>query len=212
MPRHPAERHLSRADARMAEAIRRCGPFELPQRPADLEALCGAIIGQQLSTTVASAIRARFGQAFGTGRAFSASRVLAASHEELLAPGLSNAKARAVREACEFWIANRLSPARLAKLEDDAIVDLLTQIKGVGPWTVKMILIFRLGRPDVLPVEDLGLRAGLKSLHSLDGLPTRDWVEQAAEPWRPWRSVGTWYCWRWLHFEAEQRRAGKPVK
>ncbi len=206
MPRHPSERHLARADPRMAEAIRRCGPFALPRRPANIEALCGAIIGQQLSTTVAAAIRARFAAAFGTGTRFDAGRILAATHEELMAPGLSNAKARAVRAACEFWVEHRLTPSRLDRMEDVDILDLLTQIKGVGPWTVKMILIFRLGRPDVLPVEDLGLRAGLRALHGLPALPPRDWVEQVAEPWRPWRSVGTWYCWRWLHFEQERGR------
>lgn len=207
IPAKPAAalRKLAAADPAMARAIKACGPLKIEARPANLHGLCCAVIGQQLSTVVAATIAGRFSDQFGSGDAFDARKVMKATHEELRAPGLSNAKASTVRAAAELWTARRLSPDKLAAMEDDAIIELLTQIKGVGPWTVKMLLMFRLRRPDVLPHEDLGLRTGMRELYGLNDLPTRDETEAIAAPWAPWRSIGTWYCWEWLRVHPPKR-------
>lgn len=189
----------------MARAIMACGPLKIKEGPANLHGLCCAVIGQQLSTVVAATIAGRFSEKFGAGDDFDARKVLKASHEELRSPGLSNAKASTVRAAAELWTARRLSPEKLASMPDAEIIELLTEIKGVGPWTVKMLLMFRLRRPDVLPHEDLGLRTGMRELYGLPDLPTRDEIEAIALPWAPWRSIGTWYCWEWLRVHPPKR-------
>lgn len=208
LPARPAAalKKLAAADPTLARAIHACGPLKMDEgRPADLHALCCAVIGQQLSTVVAATIARRFSEKYGSGRDFDVRKVLKATHEDLRAPGLSNAKASTVRAATELWTAKRLSPEKLAALPDDEIIELLTQIKGVGPWTVKMLLMFRLRRPDVLPHEDLGFRTGMRELYGLPDLPTRQEVETISAPWAPWRSIGTWYCWEWLRVYPPKR-------
>ncbi|MCC6546753.1 DNA-3-methyladenine glycosylase 2 family protein [Candidatus Sumerlaeota bacterium] len=201
LPQQPrlALRHLRLADSQLARAIDHVGGFAMPtSRPATLYSLCRAIIGQQLSTTVAGRIAERFVAACGQGEDIAPKVVLKLSDEQLRAVGLSGAKARSVRSLAEFWHREELTHESLEAMPDDELIDYLTQVKGIGPWTVKMILIFCLRRPDVLPHEDLGVRAGIKKIYRLDQLPTPKETITIAEKWAPYRSVASWYCWRVL--------------
>jgi DNA-3-methyladenine glycosylase II len=189
---------LSAADPALARVIASVGPMQLPADLPTFERFTRAIIGQQLSVRVASTISARFVALFGGESGTTAERALAAPEEDLRAAGLSGAKVAAVRALATFWIAEALTPDRLAQLSDEDLIALLTRVKGIGPWTVKMILIFSLHRPDVLPFEDLGLRMGIRKLDGLAELPTPKETQRRAERWRPWRTVATWYCWQSL--------------
>ncbi|MEO8377100.1 MAG: DNA-3-methyladenine glycosylase [Candidatus Sumerlaeota bacterium] len=198
LPQQPdaALRHLRSVDPQLARAIDHVGIFSLPtSRPATLYSLCRAIIGQQLSTTVAGTIAARFVTACGDGEHIAPQSVLRLTDEQLRAVGLSGAKTRSVRSLAEFWQREKLTHEHLDTLPDEELIEYLTQVKGIGPWTVKMILIFSLRRPDVMPHEDLGVRAGIKKIYRLDELPTPKETIAIAEKWAPYRSVASWYCW-----------------
>lgn len=185
------------------------GPFRLAPRAPTLHALCEEILGQQLSIASAAAIARRFNARFGEGESFDAGAVMAAREEELRACGLSAAKAASVKGLVAFWQGEGLSPERVRGMSDAALLECLTQVRGVGPWTVKMFLIFALRRPDVLPVEDLGLRAGLQCLHALPDPPKPKVADALAAAWAPWRSVGTWYCWQVLRLARESKAKGE---
>lgn len=194
---HAALRHLRAADPLLARAIERVGAFKLPtSRPATFYSLCRAIIGQQLSTTVAGAIASRFVTLCGEGEQVAPKSVLKLTDEQLRAVGLSGAKTRSVRSLAEFWQREKLTHERLEQMHDDELIDYLTQVKGIGPWTVKMILIFSLRRPDVMPHEDLGVRVGIRKIHRMKEMPTPKEAIAIAEKWAPYRSVASWYCWQ----------------
>jgi len=190
--------HLANVEPRLGTLIDRVGPFDLPGKPATLYQFCRAVLGQQLSTTVAATIADRFRAVAGDDETLTPDTVLRQSDETLRGVGLSAAKVRTVRGLAEFWAAHDLSADRLASLPDEEIIEMMTQVKGIGPWTVKMILIFCLRRPDVLPTEDLGVRVGFQRLHGLERQPTPKELTEAAEAWRPWRTLGSWYCWQLL--------------
>jgi len=118
--------------------------------------------------------------------------------DALRSAGLSAAKARALRDLSERVIDGRLPLDGLEACGDEAVIDALVQVRGIGPWTAQMFLMFRLGRPDVLPVLDLGVRRGAQVMHGLRTVPDTARLERLARPWRPWRSVVSWYCWRAL--------------
>ena len=187
-------------------------------------ALTKAIIYQQLSTTVAQRILARLvgvaERAAGDGDegagarrgVFSPRSVLAVPEAVLLSPkepggvvGLSRRKAEYVRELARAFAEGELSDAKLTALDDAAAMRALLRVRGLGEWSVHMFLMFGLGRPDVLPVGDLAVQKAFKKLYSTNGgatgatqvneLPTRREMEALAEPWRPWRTVGSWYMW-----------------
>lgn len=207
---------IAEADPRMAHAIETTGAFTLEDRAANLHDLCVAIIGQQVSIHAARAIAGRFSARFGDATHFEPRAVLAAPVEELRACGLSRAKAETVPQLVRMWTDNGLSAESFDHLTDAQIHELFETVKGIGPWTVKMFLIFTLRRPDVLPHEDLGVRLGMKHLYRMRAEPKRPRIEQVARKWAPYRSVGTWYCWRWLHQvrEAEkiEREEGRGKK
>lgn len=200
LPRQPrrAVAELAAADPVMARAIAEVGRFALPQRPADLRMLCVSVIGQSISIHAAARIVCRFHDTVGGGCEVRPAAVLARSEEELMALGLTRTKAGAVRALAELWRRERWTPEALARLPDEAVAEALTAVRGVGPWTAKMFLIFGLRRPDVLPYEDLGLREALVQLYGLPQRPGREEVERLAECWRPWRTVATVYAWQAL--------------
>ena len=201
LPKSPrkAIAHLRSVDPALARAIDAVGPVKLEPRPADLGALCRSIIGQQLSVVVANAIGGRFAAlAAKKDGTIDARMLLSIPEEQLRAVGLSRAKVVAVRSLAEFWLAEELHEDRLRAHEDEDLIKLLTRVKGIGPWTVKMILIFSLNRPDVLPHEDLGLRAGLRRIHAMDEMPTIRQTLDLTAAWKPWSTVGTLYCWEIL--------------
>jgi DNA-3-methyladenine glycosylase II len=199
---------LSDADPRFAALIRRVGPPKLGvERGRGLyEALIRAIAHQQLHGRAAEAILGRF-IALYSGETFpSPDRVLSTADESLRGCGFSAAKLAAIQDICaktlDGTVPTRQQAARLA---DEALIERLVAIRGVGRWTVEMLLIFTLGRPDVLPVDDFGVREGYRVLFELDAQPKPRMLAELALPWSPFRSTATWYLYRAVE---EARRQG----
>ena len=168
------------------------------RRPGDAYgALLRSIVGQQLSTKAARTIYDRLTGLFGD-RAPTPRELLDIDPEKLREAGLSGAKVAYLRDLAEHVEDEELDLEHLAELESDEIAEQLTAIKGLGPWTVDMFLIFHLGRPDILPVGDLGIRRAVQLAYELDDLPKPAELERIAEPWRPWRSLACLYLWRSL--------------
>ena len=192
-----AEAHLRAADAGLARLIDRHGPCTIGSRRRDpFHVLCCSIIGQQLSIKAAGTIEARVATLTGAGTRFQPAHFLAAGHEQLRACGLSNAKAKWLRALAEAKHDGRLDFAKLRKLDDEAAIDVLDALPGIGRWTAEMFLIFALDRLDIFSLGDVGLRNGLNRLHN--GGETLDDAATLARVagWAPYRSVGSWYLWR----------------
>jgi len=193
-----AVRHLRRRDRRIAALIARVGPFAMQSRAhlTPFQALLRAIVYQQLSGLAAGSIERRL-KALFPGHRPSAQRLLALDDETLRAVGLSRSKVASVRDLAEKCVAG-VVPARraLTTMDDEAVVERLTGIRGIGRWTVEMLLIFNMGRPDVLPVGDLGVRKGFMLHRGHAQMPTPKELEAEGECWRPYRSVASWYLWR----------------
>jgi 3-methyladenine DNA glycosylase/8-oxoguanine DNA glycosylase len=195
-----ATAHLTAADPDLGRLIERAGRFGLvkPSRATPSHYLQRSIIYQQLSGKAAGTIHRRFLDLFG-GQPPSSEQVLATSDAELRAVGLSTAKTRAIRDLALHQQAGRI-PRRdaLYRLEAEAIVARLTEVRGIGRWTAEMLLIFYLGHADVLPVSDLGVRKGYQLAFRKRRLPSLEALERHGRRWRPYRSVATWYLWRAL--------------
>lgn len=192
--------HLRGADPVMRELIDRVGPFRLQLEPDPFRMLVRSIISQQISTRAARAIRERLEARVGTPE-ITAGALLALGPEELRAVGLSARKAEYLLDLSARVADGRLRPERLHQCPDDEVIRELTAVRGIGVWTAQMLLIFCLGRPDVLPEDDYGVRAAIRNLYGLPDLPTRARCREVAAPWRPWASVASWYCWRSLDNE-----------
>jgi DNA-3-methyladenine glycosylase II len=198
---------LARADPRLGRLIAAAGPFSLRLKSSHspFEALLESIIYQQLHGKAAAAILKRLLKVFGDLHP-SPELILDAPNDSLRAAGVSHGKILALRDLAAKTIDGTLpSLARIRRMSDDDIVQHLTQVRGIGPWTVEMLLIFRLGRPDILPVTDYGVRKGFaltfyripkNQPFSNDLLPKPEAMLRRAEKWRPWRSVASWYLWR----------------
>src|SRR5947209_18207003 len=193
-----AVRHLSSVDPVLAALMKRAGPFALRLRRMHnpFEALARNIIFQQLHGSAAEAIRRRVLDLFGKGK-LRPQDVLAAREEDLRAAGLSGAKLAALRDLAAKTLDGTVPTlVRLKRMTDEEIVERLTEVRGIGRWTVEMLLIFRLGRPDVLPVGDYAVRKGFALTYGLAELPKPKELERYGERWRPYRSVASWYMWR----------------
>jgi 3-methyladenine DNA glycosylase/8-oxoguanine DNA glycosylase len=190
-----ARRHLLRSDAVMREIVGNAGPFTMRPRGAPYAALLRSVLYQQLAGAAASAIERRFLALYG-GSTPSPDELTATPDEALRACGLSRQKSSYLRSIAEHFASRQLSDRRLQRASDDEVVEAVTQIKGVGRWTADMLLIFALGRPDVLPVGDFGVRSSMRAAYSLDDLPDPATMTRIAEPWRPYRSAAAWYLWR----------------
>jgi len=200
-------RELAEADPKMARLIAAAGPFALRIKSSHspFEALVESILYQQLHGKAAAAILARLLNLFGDQHP-SPEHILAAPDDRIRSAGVSQGKLLALRDLAAKTLDGTVPTlARIRRMSDDAIVQHLTQVRGVGPWTVEMLLIFRLGRPDVLPVSDYGVRKGFALTYrrvpkskpfSNDLLPKPEEMLRRAEKWRPWRSVASWYLWR----------------
>lgn len=190
--------HLSKSDRRMKSLIRRVGAFTLkPHRGSVFEGLMKSIVYQQLSTKAARTIHGRLLGKLPGRPAEHAQALLEFSDEQFRAVGVSRPKMLALRDLAEKTASGNLPTRRkLARLTDDEIADLLIAVRGVGRWTAEMILIFWLGRPDVLPVLDLGVRRGFALTYGHDELPQPDLVHEYGARWKPFRSVAAWYLWR----------------
>ncbi|MEZ5468212.1 MAG: DNA-3-methyladenine glycosylase 2 family protein [Lysobacterales bacterium] len=195
-----ARDHLRRADPRLAVWMERIGDLGLPCRTrfTVVDALARSIIFQQLNGKAAETIFGRMQQLLGV-RQVTARALSAVSVEELRTAGVSNAKARALKDLAEHARARRLpSPDALHEMSDEDAVARLTVVRGVGPWTVQMLLMFRLGRCDILPLSDYGVRAGAQLVHELPALPSTAELSQLGAAWSPYRSLASLYLWRAL--------------
>ncbi len=204
-----AVRHLGR-DERFAALIRRVGPprMQVQRDRGPYEALVRAIAHQQLHGRAAEAILARFHALF-PGEAFpDPSAVLATADTALRGCGFSGGKIAAIRDICAKALDGTVPTRREShRLTDEALIERLTGIRGVGRWTVEMLLIFTLGRPDVLPVDDFGVREGYRVLHGLDAQPKPKALAEIGLAWAPYRSIATWYLYR----AAEEARKQGPT-
>jgi len=205
----PALKHL-RSDAVMASLIKQIGPPTLaPRRHPTFASIAQAIIHQQLSGRVAEVIAGRFKKLFTKkGERFpTAKEVLATPVAKLRGVGLSDAKASAIRDLAQRT-RDGLVPTleQCDELTDAQLVEVFTAIKGVGPWTVEMLLIFNLGRPDVLPHNDLGVRRGFQVAHGLRQMPSPERVARDGKRWAPHRTLAAWYLWRAADASKEQKK------
>jgi DNA-3-methyladenine glycosylase II len=194
-----AARHLAEVDPVMRRLVRTHPPFGAERRHprAPFESLARAIAHQQLNGTAAATILARFVKLF-PGRRFPRPEDLAAvSDVALRGAGFSRAKIAALRDLAVRTLDGTVPPTRaIRRLSDEETVERLTQVRGVGRWTVEMLLIFQLGRPDVLPVDDFGVRNGFRLAYRLRELPKPRELLAHGERWRPHRSAAAWYLWR----------------
>jgi DNA-3-methyladenine glycosylase II len=191
--------HLSKSDPVMARLVNEHGPLDEKQRrrgrpPDAYGALVRSIVGQQLSTKAALTIYERMTELFD-GSTPSPRELLEVDPELIRKAGLSRAKVSYLRDLAEHVEDGEVDLERLPELPDDEVSEQLTAIKGLGQWTVDMFLIFHLGRPDVLPVGDLGIRRAVQTEYGLDELPDAGELERIAEPWRPHRSLACLYLW-----------------
>jgi len=195
-----AERLLARRDPLLRPVIRRAGPCALAPQTKYFELLVASIISQQLSTKVADVIFRRFTDLFPGRRFPTPDEVLEVPNETLRAIGLSNGKVSFIKDLAAKTSDRTIVLSKIARMDDDDVIEMLTQVKGIGVWTVHMFLIFSLGRLDVLPVGDLGIRKGVQLIYELDHLPVAGEIEELADRnrWRPYRSVASWYLWRGL--------------
>src|SRR5688572_18427903 len=191
----PALRHLSKVDPAMKSVIERVGPCTLAPRGDPFVALCQAIFTQQVSTAVATVLFARFRKLF-RGNKPTPRAVVRLSDEQMRSAGLSRQKQAYLRDLAERFDRGEIPVTRFPQMSDEEIVQALLPIKGVGRWTAEMFLIFVLNRPDVFPVDDLGVRKGVQALYRLSEMPRADETIRYGEKWRPWRTVATWYLWR----------------
>jgi DNA-3-methyladenine glycosylase II len=207
---HKARLLLMRRDSVLGAAIKRIGPCGLAerQRKDHLTALIGAIVSQQLSTKAAATIFGRFAALFPSGEIPHAGAISGVSDAALRGVGLSGQKVGYVRDLCARIADRRLQLDELDGLEDDLVIERLTAVKGFGRWTAEMFLMFRLHRPDVLPVGDLGIVTAMQRLYRLRKRPDAKRILKIGEAWRPYRSVASWYLWQTLHeTQNEKRRA-----
>ena len=190
-----ARGHLLRADPVLREIVERVGPYRLELRGGPYRTLLRAILYQQLAGPAAAAIERRFLALFG-GDLPSPEKLLAKGPDELRTAGISRQKAGYFHSLAEHFGPGGLTNRRLYRASDDEIIELVTKVRGVGRWTTDMLLMFCLGRPDVLPVGDLGVQRVMREAYRLDSPPDSATMVKIAEPWRPYRSAGAWYLWR----------------
>jgi DNA-3-methyladenine glycosylase II len=190
--------HLSK-DKKLAKLLPKDEPMQLKSHRNICLRLCASIMSQQLSTKVAKVIYHRFLELFG-GAEPTPAQILAVPPEALRGIGLSNAKVQYVRNVAQFAIDHDLSDKRLRKMDNETIIELLTQIKGVGRWTVEMLLMFTLGREDVFAVDDYGIQVAMKNLYKLDDSDKKAFKEKmkkVSEKWSPYRTYACLHLWRW---------------
>jgi 3-methyladenine DNA glycosylase/8-oxoguanine DNA glycosylase len=196
-----AIQHLRRADRELASLIRKVGPCQLKvkSRRSPFEALVQAVVYQQLNGTAAATILGRVKNLFPHQVFPMPADLVAMPDERLRAAGLSRAKTASIKDIASKTLAGLIPPRKeIIRLPNEEILERLTQVRGVGPWTVEMLLIFSLGRPDVLPVTDYGVRKGFALTYGWKELPRPKELLEFGEKWRPFRSTAAWYLWRAL--------------
>ena len=194
---YSAAHKVLKKDPKLAKIMKLVGEYQIRTSRNYYESLVEAIITQQLAGSAAKAISNRFRSLYG--KSFPKPiDVINTSDSKLRKTGLSRMKIEYIKELSKAIEAKKLKMRSISKLSDEEVVEQLTQIKGIGRWTAEMFLIFSLGRMDVLPVGDLGLRKGIQLYNSADELPNAAEIEKLGEKWRPYRTVATWYLWKSL--------------
>src|SRR5581483_4040114 len=182
------------------------------QRKDHLTALVGAIVSQQLSTKAAATIFARFTALFSAQHIPNAAAIDAIGDDQLRGAGFSGQKVRYLRDLCARIADGRLNLDELDALDDELVIERLTAVKGFGRWTAEMFLMFRLHRPDVLPVDDLGIVNAIQRLYGMRKRPKPDRIRKMGEAWRPYRSVASWYLWQTLRNEPLAKASSSPPR
>ena len=203
--------HLTGRDARLGRIIAQVGPpaIRLAETQSTFEALAESIVYQQLTGKAAATIHGRLAALF-PGKRLEPKALLALKDEALRGAGLSRGKVLALRDLADKTLDGTVPPIdELRALGDDAIVERLVQVRGIGRWTVEMLLIFRLGRQDVLPVHDYGVRQGFKLAYGKREMPTPKDLERHGERWRPFRTAASWYLWRAVDLAKKQAPTGR---
>jgi DNA-3-methyladenine glycosylase II len=194
-----AVRHLKKADPVLERIIERVGPNRFGARASGshLDALVRSIVGQQLSTSAATTIHGRLLVLVGEANPLPEDW-LALNDPDMRAAGLSRQKIAYIRDLARHVKDGELPMDRLHLMSDDEVIEALTAVKGIGVWTAQMFLMFRLGRPDILPVLDLGIRNAFRRAYKLRKDPTAKRMQALAKSWAPYRSVASWYLWQSL--------------
>jgi 3-methyladenine DNA glycosylase/8-oxoguanine DNA glycosylase len=195
----PALRHLRRADPRLARVIAAVGPCRLEFMPmrSPFHTLMRSITYQQLSGKAAGTILGRVEALFPTATGATPEQMLELPDAALRGAGLSRNKLLALKDLASKTLDGTVPHTRVLKrLSDEEVIERLTEVRGVGRWTAEMLLIFTLGRPDVLPVTDLGIRKGFQQAYGMKRLPAISTLERAGRAWAPYRSFAAWYLWR----------------
>ena len=195
--------HLKSADPVMKQIIEAVGSYKISYREPEFESLVRSIVYQQLSGKAAATIYGRLEAATARGGKVRPAAILKLGEEGLRPLGLSSQKARYITDLAERTLARKVQFSKLNEMEDGAVIEHLTQVKGVGVWTVHMFLMFALRRHDVLPVGDLGIRNAMHKAYALESAPAPAQMEEIAASWRPFRTIACWYLWRSLDGVAE---------
>ena len=209
-PKHikQAHRHLRASDPVMKAMIDAVGPFTLRFERNRFGMLVRSIVSQQISTKAARSIRNRLHELVGPG-GFTVANLIRFNGDQLRSAGLSGQKASYIADLTSKVNDGTVNLRQIGRLSDERIVEQLTQVKGIGDWSAQMFLIFSLGRPDVFPHGDLGVRACIRDQYGLDDLPDKETSHSIAEPWRPYTSVASWYCWRSLDLARNEDTVAK---
>jgi DNA-3-methyladenine glycosylase II len=195
--------HLSAADPVMRRLIASVGPFRLKPIRNRFRTLVRSIVSQQISSKAAASILRKLEALVEPHGGLSPESVLRLSAAKMRKAGLSPQKQAYLRNLAEQVDARKVRLDRLNRLPDEDVIAELIQVKGIGRWTAQMFLIFTLARADVFPHDDLGVRAAIKRFYGLDELPDKETSHRIAEAWRPYATVGSWYCWRSLALPEE---------
>ena len=207
--------HLAKRDRKLATWMRRIGPLEhdFNQRFDPVDALAHSILYQQLSGKAAATIAGRVEALMPRGRKITARGLDAVDDVALRGAGVSRNKVAALRDLAGKSHAGIVpTPAQLARMPDQDLIDHLIQVRGIGRWTVEMLLMFRLGRPDVLPVHDLGVRKGAQIVHRFPEMPAPLALQEFGERWAPFRTLASFYLWRVVEAANPPRPDARPVK
>jgi DNA-3-methyladenine glycosylase II len=190
-----AKRHLARRDPVLKKLIKAYPNMAIASRGDEFQTLARAIVGQQISVKAAASIWGRFAECSG---AVTPAKVAALEPEAMRACGLSGAKVTYIHDLAAHFASGSIQPRRWPKMDDEAIIEDLVRVKGIGRWSAEMFLMFHLMRPDLLPVDDLGLRRAMERQFNRGKPMAKDKMRRLGERWAPYRSVATWYLWRSL--------------
>jgi DNA-3-methyladenine glycosylase II len=188
-------------DGKLRKVILRVGPLKMRTDRNRYAMLVRSILSQQISVSAATSIRNKL-LSLVDGQ-LEPERIMASSDEHLRSAGISPQKLRYLRDLSGRVSSGELQLAQIGRFSDEGVIERLTTVKGIGRWTAQMFLMFSLGRLNILPHDDLGIQNAMRNLYELDERPNRAIMDEIAEPWRPFASVASWYCWQSLNLDSE---------